>query len=152
MHMPVPPEEGEEVSAIPTVPFPHDKKRNPFPGQVLRRVEEFDEYGETEDSRKIVTDLEQATVVTSEVDSSITLVGDSFSITHKPVLDIDMPVIVVPSSTPGHHHLFIDKEMSWDEYHRLLNVLAEVGIIEEGYLGAAVMREHTAVRLQGVTK
>lgn len=137
------------MSAIPTVPFPH-KKRNPFPGQVLRRVEEFDEYGETEDSRKIVEDLEQATVVTSETEKPT--LSNQWMPKHKPVLDIDLPVIVVPSSTPGHHHLFIDKEMTWENYEKLLKVLAEVGIIEEGYLGAALMRGHTAVRLQGVTK
>jgi hypothetical protein len=134
----MPPEKGEEV------------KHNPFPGQTLRMVESFDEYGETEDSRKIVESVEEATVVTSETESP-TLKND-FQPKHKPVLDIDLPVKVVESSTPGHHHLFIDKEMPWSDYAKLLAVLAEVGIIEEGYLGAALMREHTAVRLQGVTK
>ena len=125
-------------------------KHNPFPGQVLRLVEEFDEYGETEDSRRIVDGVDEASVVTSETEAPS--LSNHWEPKHKPVLDIDMPVVVVNSSTPGHHHLFIDKEMTWDDYLKLLNVLAEVGIIEQGYLGAAVMREHTAVRLQGVTK
>lgn len=71
---------------------------------------------------------------------------------HKPVLDIDMPVAVLPSSTEGHHHLFIDKEMPWKDYLKLLEVLAEVGIIEKGYLGACRRRGHSAVRLPWVKK
>lgn len=125
-------------------------KHNPFPGQILRMVEKFDEYGEAEDSRKIVETVEEATVVTSETEEPS--LRNHWEPKHKPVLDIDLPVIAVPSSTPGHHHLFIDKEMTWEDYLKLLTVLAEVGIIEQGYLGAAEMREHTAVRLQGVSK
>jgi len=63
-----------------------------------------------------------------------------------------MPVAVLPSSTPGHNHLFIDKEMSWADYEKLLKVLAEVGIIEKGYLGACRRRGHSAVRLPWVKK
>ena len=65
--------------------------------------------------------------------------------THKPVLDIDLPVHVTPSATPGHNHVFVDKEMSWTDYKKLLTVLTEVGIIEPGYLKASKIRGFTAV-------
>ena len=39
---------------------------------------------------------------------------------HKPVLDLDMDVLVVPSTTPGHHHLYIDQAMSWKDYSLLM--------------------------------
>lgn len=71
---------------------------------------------------------------------------------HAPVLDIDVPARMVPSSTPGKHHLYIDVEMSWEQYERLLHVLADVGIIERGYLGASKERKFTAVRLPWIKK
>lgn len=65
---------------------------------------------------------------------------------HKPVLDIDMPALLVPSSTPGHSHLYIDAPMDWPDYAMLLKALAGVGIIQSGYLGASLAREGTWVR------
>lgn len=72
--------------------------------------------------------------------------------THKPVLDIDMPVMLVPSSTRGHNHLYIDAPMSWDHYAKLLKVLGEVGILEPGYVRASLYRESTWLRLPWIGK
>lgn len=72
--------------------------------------------------------------------------------THKPVLDIDMDCVLLESSTPGHHHLFIDKEMSWEDYCKLMDVMAEVGILEEGYVRASKHRKYSAARLPWVKK
>lgn len=71
---------------------------------------------------------------------------------HAPALDIDLPCYTVPSSTPGHSHLYIDKELTWSQYKALLAVLAEVGIIEKGYYQAAVANGASYLRLPGVTK
>lgn len=65
---------------------------------------------------------------------------------HKPVLDLDMDVMVVPSSTPGHHHLYIDRAMSWNEYSLLMNVLAHVGILQPGYARASHHRAESFLR------
>lgn len=92
-------------------------------------------------------DLKRAEVILSTVDGDYK--GEPL---HKPVLDIDMAVTILPSSTEGHHHLFIDKEMPWSQYEKLLTVLAEVGIIEKGYLGACKARKHSAVRLPWIKK
>lgn len=91
-------------------------------------------------------DLKRAEVILSVVDK-----GD-MEPTHKVVLDIDMPVAIIPSSTEGHFHLYIDKEMPWKDYEKLLTVLGEVGIIERGYANASKRRKHTAVRLPWVKK
>lgn len=64
---------------------------------------------------------------------------------HAPTLDIDLPVRVVDSETPGHHHLFIDKEMTWAQYATLLLVLEDVGILEPGYVRASLERGATYV-------
>lgn len=73
-------------------------------------------------------------------------------IMHRPILDIDFPIYAIPSSTPGHYHLYIDKPMSKSDYMKLLATLAEVGIIEQGYYNASRMRGYTMVRLPGVKK
>ena len=71
---------------------------------------------------------------------------------HRPLLDLDMKVAVIPSSTPGHGHLYIDKELTWTQYKKLLKVLAELDIIEKGYRGASIARGYTALRLPWVKK
>ncbi len=71
---------------------------------------------------------------------------------HMPVLDLDIPHQLVPSSTPGHSHLYLDLPMGWDQYARLLEVLAEVGVIEKGYCEASLARGFSAARLPGFTK
>lgn len=71
---------------------------------------------------------------------------------HAPVIDVDIPIYVVPSSQLGHHHLYIDKEISWNNYVRILKALEHAGIIETGYLKASLEREYTAVRPVGITK
>ena len=72
--------------------------------------------------------------------------------THRPVLDIDIPARLIPSSTPGHSHLYLDIDMEWDKYEALLKALADAHVIEEGYVLAALDRRATFVRLPWVTK
>jgi hypothetical protein len=71
---------------------------------------------------------------------------------HRVVLDIDHPAILLDSTTPGHHHLYIDKEMTWGQYKLLLIVLGEVGLLEDGYVNACLERGFSAVRLPWVKK
>jgi hypothetical protein len=106
-------------------------------------LDALDNY-ETPDERKPVAgDDPAANLVSSEViDSDL----------HAPTLDIDHHVWVEPSSTPGHGHLFIDVPMTWDQYVRLLDVLVEVGIVEQGYRDASVERKATYLRLPHVRK
>jgi hypothetical protein len=61
---------------------------------------------------------------------------------HCPVLDIDVPALLVPSSTVGNSHLYIRKPMPWHHYSMLLQTLSYVGILEEGYVGAALERHN----------
>lgn len=73
---------------------------------------------------------------------------------HLPVLDIDFPARLVPSSSKGHFHLYLDgmKPLPWWRYRLLLRVLAWAGVIEPGYYTASVARRMTLVRLPGVKK
>lgn len=71
---------------------------------------------------------------------------------HRPILDLDMDAHLVPSTSADHHHLYLDKVLTWSDYVKLLDVLAEVGIIEPGYRDASIAREFTSVRLPWITK
>ena len=71
---------------------------------------------------------------------------------HYPCIDIDIPIRLVPSSTPGHSHLYVDEPITWDTYKNLLVALAEAGIVEEGYLNASVYQGGTTVRMPHVKK
>lgn len=72
--------------------------------------------------------------------------------THMPVLDIDFPCELVPSSTEGHYHLYINREMTWPQYQDLLEALSVSGVIEDGYYRAAIHQGGTFVRKPGIKK
>lgn len=72
---------------------------------------------------------------------------------HSPVLDIDLSAQLVPSSTPGHFHLYLDGvSMPWEKYEALLLALAEAGVIEQGYARVSIERGGSFVRKPGVRK
>lgn len=121
---------------------------NPMPSQELWFIKEFapsSNSGEDEKDRVQVGDIIQANVIGSAI-------KDTERLVHKPVLDIDMPVKVIESSTPGHYHLYIDKVMSWDKYQLLMAVLVEVGIVQEGFYKFAVKRGQSFTRLPWIKK
>jgi hypothetical protein len=68
--------------------------------------------------------------------------------THAPVIDLDLPVRLLPSKTPGHFHLYLDVEMPKEDYFKLLQVMSEVGLVEEGYYKASVSQGSSYVRNQ----
>lgn len=104
-------------------------------------------HGDDETNRREAP-VEEATLISSECAED----HDPFGDTHYPVLDLDFRAHLVPSSTKGHFHLYLDKELSWDAYRLLLCVLAHVGILEPGYVDASLERRATFVRKPGVTK
>lgn len=103
-----------------------------------------DEDGTPRVAPVVTTDLDQATTITSQVAGS--------EVMHKVVLDIDLPVRVYPSSTPGHYHLYIDTPVTWPDYRNLLDALAQAGIIEPGYANASKDRGYTRLRLPWIRK
>ena len=69
-----------------------------------------------------------------------------------PTLDIDHPALLAPSSTPGHHHLFVDVPMSWRAYRRLLRALYLGGVIGRNAYWRSLDRGASFVRPPGVVK
>lgn len=88
--------------------------------------------------------LDDANIITSEV------IGQPGI--HKFAIDVDLPVMAVPSTQPGHWHLYIDKQIEWSTYVKLLTALAEAGIIEVGYARASITRGYTSLRPPWVPK
>jgi hypothetical protein len=66
---------------------------------------------------------------------------------HAPIIDVDFPVHVIPSQTPGHFHLAFDKVMPEEEYFSFLEALESFGIIEEGYKDMSILRGASFVRV-----
>jgi len=71
---------------------------------------------------------------------------------HWPVLDIDYGVYTIPSTTPGHHHLYIDKALTESQYFELIDVCEKIGLIQPGYAKYSKERGFTSVRLPWVEK
>lgn len=87
---------------------------------------------------------EDAQVVSSELDEQRGM--------HTPMLDVDIPMRLVESSTPGHSHLYFDVVMPWRKYRRLLKALAKAGIIEQNYYKVSVKRKGTHLRPPWIDK
>lgn len=71
---------------------------------------------------------------------------------HALLLDLDVPAYLVPSTTPGHSHLYVDVAINEDDYFELLDMLADCGVIEEGYAIASKRKGGTFLRLPWVKK
>lgn len=73
---------------------------------------------------------------------------------HIVALDIDYPAYLVESSTEGHYHLYLDVPggVPHVKYLRLLNVLADAGVIQNGYAKVSNERGHSDLRLPWVPK
>lgn len=73
---------------------------------------------------------------------------------HVLAIDLDIPATLVPSSTPGHQHLYVETKegIPHHRYLALLAALADCGIIEEGYAAVSIARGHSDLRLPWVSK
>lgn len=103
---------------------------------------ERDGYEVIQVSRLMPVKPEESDLISSETESGL----------HAPILDIDFPVRLVPSATEGHFHLFLETEMSWRDYKRLLKSLMRAGIIERDYYYASIRGGMTLLRTVPASK
>lgn len=108
-----------------------------------------DDYQQGGEDRPATDDLDAANVVSSI--ASWGKPGQPWS-RHYPVLDLDIPAHLVPSSTPGHSHLYLDVEIDDEGYWTLCDALANAGILQPGYVSACKSRGYTSVRLPWIRK
>lgn len=71
---------------------------------------------------------------------------------HAVLLDLDVPAYLVPSTQPGHSHLYIDVAVEEERYFNLLDALAQCGVIEFGYAAASKKKGGTFLRLPWIKK
>lgn len=112
-----------------------------MPRRLYKDIHWQDEYG-IAGWERIPANIDNAEVVSSEIGEGL----------HCPVLDLDIASALVPSTTPGHYHLYIDQPMTWRKYKRMLKAMARAGVLEKGYVKASIRRKHTAVRVPWLKK
>jgi hypothetical protein len=71
---------------------------------------------------------------------------------HYLMIDLDVPAFLVPSTHPGHSHLYVEQEIPWRDLEHLLRALAACGVIEQGYAAASIDRKSTTLRLPWIAK
>jgi hypothetical protein len=71
---------------------------------------------------------------------------------HKVILDIDFPAALIPSSTEGHFHLYLDKELSPEDMEKLVTTLWQVGIIADGNYNQWMRSKAQFLRLPWIKK
>lgn len=98
------------------------------------------DYGE---DRHEVAAPDAADVVSSEIEGSAL---------HSIMLDVDVRAAMPESSTPGHHHLYIDVPLPWYKYRRFLRACYRAGVIEKGFYKASLQRRATQLRPPWVRK
>lgn len=104
----------------------------------------------TDKQGDLADDLNDAEVVSSLVSTLYQPTGTESM--HMVAIDLDMGAYLVPSTRPGHHHLYIEHSLTWPAYEKLLKALAEAGLIEDGYYHASVRRKATFLRLPWIQK
>jgi hypothetical protein len=89
---------------------------------------------------------------------------------HRPCFDVDVEftpealaerlesfglgkLVIVPSNTAGHHHVYApDEPLEWEEYVELLDALVHHDIVDTRYVRHARNNGHTFLRAPGVQK
>lgn len=87
-------------------------------------------------------DPDRANLIASEVRPGV----------HMPVIDCDYGIQTVASTTPGHYHLYIDKELTWEQYKALLDGFYAAGLIEKAWYQHALRHQRSYVRLPHIKK
>lgn len=138
------------VLAEPRLTKPRVSDGEKIPGALPRVTKSIDLGNESSSEFQVPSTSSEGTFLPKPLPSGEhNVVTSSLGIAdkHAPVLDLDIPHELVPSATPGHSHLYLDVSMTWEQYKKLLKVLAEVGIIEHGYYRASVAKGFSAARL-----
>lgn len=71
---------------------------------------------------------------------------------HRPVIDIDWPCRLVPSSTEGHFHLYVDIPLGESEYLELLTAMSKCDLVSRFYAEASRIRLASFVRTPWMKK
>lgn len=106
-------------------------------------------WGQDSSAPDLSHDREEVELDRADVVSSLRPDGK-----HTLVIDLDHQAWLVPSTTEGHYHLYVDVPdgIEEDKYWPLMLALSQAGVIQTGYYRASKQRGHTDVRLPWVVK
>lgn len=107
-----------------------------------QNLDDYEKHGVIGGTPRAVGDVAHSNLISSEIQPG----------RHMPVIDCDFGIQAVASSTPGHYHLYIDKEMTWEQYKALLNGLLNAGLIEYAWYDNAMNDKRSYVRLPHIRK
>jgi hypothetical protein len=62
------------------------------------------------------------------------------------------PATLVPSSTEEHCHLYLETEIGWQAYLRLMRVMADADLLEPGWVDMSERRKMAMLRRPGIKK
>jgi hypothetical protein len=137
--------------------FPHETYAVDFHFEQERDQDGYDFESVREDRTPV--DIERAQVWGSQIKGgvNVTHFDENGEVPveggwHILALDVDYRCKLVPSSTPGHFHLVIDRAMEWHKLVDILNAMAAAGIVESGYAAASIARGQTFLRLPWISK
>lgn len=69
-----------------------------------------------------------------------------------PPLELTAPAKLLPSSTPGHYHLYVAKELDWKAYRVLLDKAMFADVISGKYYSMSLKAKMTMLLKPGLTK
>lgn len=110
-----------------------------------------DDVAHAVDDRRATTDPEVVEAFSSCYRSDLEL-DPPRQRNHALLLDLDVPAWLLPSSTGGHGHLYVDLEIPEDKLWRFLDAAADIGLVEEGYVSACKARGMTSLRPPWIEK
>ena len=96
--------------------------------------------------RRDVVDIRE-TPTDANVVISATSNGRRDKVLHAPCFDLDYECYLVRSKTPGHFHLYLNKEVTWDKYVAVLDAMVDAGLLEKGWVRAAKHDGFAVLRL-----
>ena len=88
----------------------------------------------------------------SDYNKANLVLSSTMNITHKPVIDLDFESVLIPSTSKNHYHLYLNKEVAWDDYLAMLRAMQKCGIVQKGWVDSAEHRGYSAVRRPGKSK
>lgn len=91
--------------------------------------------GEEEERFEVPAD--NATLISSEE------IGTNM---HLPAIDLDYSCNLIPSATPDHFHLYLNKPVTWWRYKQLLHAMYRAGLIQKGFYRLSVRRRASFLR------
>lgn len=106
-------------------------------------------YEERKKAKMEECDLDRANLIGSLQDMDP---NEDEGAMHLPIFDFDYPIAVVPSSTPGHYHLYLSKPLEWGTYKLLLQAFAQHNLLQHAWVNRAITDRTAALRLPGHTK